>query len=394
MLLGPAFVAAVAYVDPGNVATNLTAGARYGYLLVWVLVVATAMAGLVQYLSAKVGVVTGRTVPELLRERLPASVRIGYWLQAEGVALATDIAEVVGGAIALALLFGLPLPLGGLITGVVSMAILGVQDRRGQRSFERVITACLAVIAVGFVAGLLVAPPEPGAVAGGLRPAFAGMDSVLLAVGMVGATVMPHAVYLHSALVRDRFGRTLDPARLLRATRRDVALAMLLAGGVNIALLLLAAGSLQDVPGADTIEGAYAAVVGALGPGIGMLLAIGLLVSGLASTSVGCYAGAVVMQGLLIRRVPLLMRRLVTLIPAVVLLALGADPTLLLVISQVALSFGIPFVLVPLVILTADRGVMGSHVNRRLTSLAATGVAGIIIVLNVTLVALTFGFLA
>lgn len=393
-LLGPAFVAAVAYVDPGNVATNLAAGARYGYLLVWVLVAATCMAGLVQYLSAKLGLVTGRTVPELLRDRLPTTARIGYWVQAEGVALATDIAEVVGGAIALWLLFGLPLPMGGLITGLVSMAILGVQDRRGQRSFERVITACLAIIAVGFVAGVVVAPPDAGGVVTGLIPRFDGMDSVLLAVGMVGATVMPHAVYLHSALVRDRFGHVAEPRRLLGVTRRDVGLAMVLAGGVNIAMLLLAAGSLRGVVGADSIEGAHAAVVAALGPGIGVLMAVGLLVSGLASTSVGCYAGAVVMQGLLVRQVPLLVRRLVALVPAIALLAIGAEPTLLLVLSQVALSFGIPFVLVPLVMLTADRRVMGAFVNRRSTTWVAVVVTAVISMLNLLLLALTFGVVA
>ncbi len=206
-LLGPAFVAAVAYVDPGNVATNLQAGARYGYLLVWVLVVATASAGVVQYLSAKLGVATGASLPELVGQRLGRPARITYWLQAEGVAMATDLAEVIGGAIALNLLFDLPLVLGGVIAGVVSLALLSVQNRRGQRPFERVITGLLLIIAVGFVAGLFVAPPSAADVAAGLVPRFDGLDSVLLATAMLGATVMPHVVYLHSALTRDRFGR-------------------------------------------------------------------------------------------------------------------------------------------------------------------------------------------
>nr|WP_231948615.1 Nramp family divalent metal transporter [Jiangella alkaliphila] len=392
-LLGPAFVAAVAYVDPGNVATNLSAGASYGYLLVWVLVLATAMAGLVQYLSAKLGVVTGRSLPEVLRERLPRGGRIAYWLQAEVVAAATDVAEVVGGAIALNLLFGLPLPLGGLITGVVSMAVLSIQNRHGQRVFEQVITAGLAVIAVGFVAGLFVAPPDPGGIAGGLTPRFAGTETVLLAAGMFGATVMPHVVYLHSALSRDRFGRTPDTSRvrrLLGATRVDVGLAMVVAGSVNIAMLLLAASALRGVDGTDTIAGAHAAVTSNLGAIIGVVFAVGLLVSGLASTSVGCYAGAVIMEGLLIRRIPLLARRVVTLIPAIALLATGAEPTWLLIISQVVLSFGIPFAVVPLVLVTASPRVMGRWVNSTLTTTLAVVVAITVVTLNIALLWLTF----
>lgn len=391
-LLGPAFVAAVAYVDPGNVATNLSAGAQYGYLLVWVLVLATTMAGLVQYLSAKLGVVTGRSLPEVLRERLPRSGRIIYWLQAEIVAIATDVAEVVGGAIALNLLFDLPLPLGGVITGVVSMLVLSVQNRRGQRMFEQVVTSALAVIAVGFVAGLFVAPPDAGEIAGGMVPRFDGAETVLLAAGMFGATVMPHVVYLHSALARDRFGRTPDAGRvrrLLSATRVDVGVAMLIAGSVNIAMLLLAASALRGVEGTDTIDGAHAAVSSSLGGTIGVLFAVGLLASGLASTSVGCYAGAVIMEGLLLRRIPLLVRRAVTLIPAVVLLWTGAEPTWLLILSQVVLSFGIPLAIVPLVWVTARRSVMGGWANARLTTVAAGLVAVVVVTLNVALLYLT-----
>jgi manganese transport protein len=391
-LLGPAFVAAVAYVDPGNVATNLSAGASYGYLLVWVLVLATAMAGLVQFLSAKLGVVTGRSLPEVLRGHLPRSGRLAYWAQAEIVAIATDVAEVVGGAIALNLLFGLPLAIGGLITGLVSMVLLTVQDRHGQRVFERVITTALMVIAVGFVAGLFVQPPDPGELVGGLTPRFAGTETVLLAAGMFGATVMPHVVYLHSALARDRFGRTPDVTRvphLLASTRLDVGAAMFIAGGVNIAMLLLAAASLRGVEGTDTIAGAHDAVTAGLGGVVGMLFAIGLLVSGLASTSVGCYAGAVIMEGLLVRRIPMLVRRVVTLVPAVVVLWIGAEPTWMLVLSQVVLSFGIPFAIIPLVILTARRSVMGAWANGRITTILAGVVAATVVLLNLTLLWLT-----
>lgn len=390
-LLGPAFVASIAYVDPGNVAANVSAGTRYGYLLVWVIVAANVMAGLVQYLSAKLGLVTGMSLPEALRERMPGAGRLAYWAQAELVAVATDLAEVVGGAIALDLLFGLPLLIGGAVTGAVSMALLLVQDRRGQRRFERVVTGLLAIVAIGFLASLFVRPPSATHLLGGLVPHFSGTDSVLIAAAMLGATVMPHAVYLHSGLARDRHGRTDGPqrARLLRITRYDVGLAMLVAGTVNLAMLLLAATNLRgrDI---DSIAGAYTAVGQTLGAGVALLFAIGLLASGLASTSVGAYAGSMIMQGLLRKRVPLLLRRLVTMAPALVVLAVGVEPSAALVGSQVVLSFGIPFALVPLIRLTGDRGVMGQDANHRLISALAWLIAGLIIVLNVVLIGLTF----
>lgn len=392
LLLGPAFVAAIAYVDPGNVAANLTAGARYGYLLVWVLVAANAIAVFVQYQSAKLGIVTGRTLPELLGERLGTGTRRAYWVQAELVAAATDIAEVIGGAIALNLLFGLPLPLGGLIVGIVAIGILAVQSRRGQRSFETIIVGLLAVIAIGFLAGLFVSPVDWGDAAAGLVPRFDGAPTVLLAASMLGATVMPHAIYLHSALARDRHGAGADAGRirtLLRATRLDVVLALILAGAVNIAMLLVAASSLRGVDGTDTIEGAHAAISSALGPVVGVVFAIGLLASGLASTSVGSYAGATIMGGLLKLRVPLLARRIVTLIPAVAILALGVDPTWALVLSQVFLSLGIPFAMIPLLRLTGSRAVMGDSVDRLWTRILGGTVAGLVVVLNLTLVVLT-----
>ncbi len=390
-LLGPAFVAAIAYVDPGNVAANLTAGSRYGYLLLWVLVVANAMALLVQYQSAKLGVVTGKSLPEVLGGRLRRGPRLAYWAQAEVVAAATDLAEVVGGAIALHLLFGLPLVAGGVIVGVVSMALLATQDRFGQRRFEGVVVALLVIIVIGFLSGLVLSPPDPGGMVGGLLPRFAGTDSVVLAASMLGATVMPHAVYVHSALTRDRFGRTPDAALrplMLRATRWDVGGALAVAGVVNIGLLLLAASSLRGVAGTDSIEGAHAAIVDALGGGVGVVFAVGLLASGLASTSVGCYAGAAVMEGLIHRRIPLLARRLITLIPALVLLGVGADPTWTLVISQVVLSFGIPFAVIPLVRLTRDRALMGDAANRTRTQAVLVAVVALVVALNVALVAL------
>ena len=390
-LLGPAFVAAIAYVDPGNVAANLTAGARYGYLLLWVLVGANVMAVLVQYQSAKLGIVTGDSLPGVLGQRLRRRSRLAYWAQAEVVAAATDIAEVVGGAIALNLLFGLPLVLGGLIVGGVSMLLLATQNRYGQRRFETLVVGLLLVIVVGFLAGLLVGPPDPGEMLGGLVPRFAGTDSVLLAASMLGATVMPHAIYVHSALSRDRFGRVPDEpgrSRLLRATRWDVGAALGVAGTVNIGLLLLAAANLRGVEGTDTIEGAHAAISDALGPVVGVVFAVGLLASGLASTSVGCYAGAAVMEGLIHRHVPLLLRRSITLVPALVLLGVGADPTWTLVVSQVVLSFGIPFAVIPLVRLNRDRGLMGPHANGPRLQAVLVVVVVLVVALNLALVAL------
>jgi manganese transport protein len=392
LLLGPAFVAAIAYVDPGNVAANVSAGAQYGFLLVWVIVVANAMAGLVQYLSAKLGLVTGRSLPEAVADHTRTPTRITYWLQAELVAMATDLAEFVGGAIALYLLFDLPLLVGGVITGAVSLLLLAIQNWRGQRMFERVISGLLLVIAIGFLTSLFVEPPAAGDVVEGLLPRFEGAESVLLATAMLGATVMPHAVYLHSGLARDRHGHPeagIQRRWLLKVTRLDVGLAMLAAGAVNLSMVLVAATNLQGRENTDSIEGAHAAVRDTLGPTVALFFAIGLLASGLASTSVGAYAGAMIMQGLLRRSYPLLLRRLVTLIPALVILAIGVDPSRALVLSQVVLSFGIPFALIPLVRLTSNRSLMGEDTNRRLTTAFGWTVATLISLLNVVLIYLT-----
>ncbi len=391
-LLGPAFVASIAYVDPGNVAANLSAGAEYGYLLVWVLVVANAMAVIVQYLSAKLGLVTGKSLPELLGERMPRAGRLLYWAQAESVAAATDLAEIIGGAIALKILFDLPLLAGGIIVGVISMIILSVQNRSGQRPFEFVVITLLVIITVGFMAGLVVSPVSWAGTAAGLVPRFEGSRSVLLAASMLGATVMPHAIYLHSSLSRDRHGVQSEPARiswLLTATRWDVGFALVIAGSVNIAMLLLAAASLPGIAGTDTIEGAHMAIENALGPVIGVIFGVGLLASGLASTSVGCYAGATIMKGLVHVQIPLLARRTITLVPALIILAVGFDPTLALVLSQVFLSIGIPFALVPLVWLTSRRSLMGPFVNGLPMRLFAYTVTAAIVSLNVLLLYLS-----
>ncbi len=391
-LLGPAMVAGVAYLDPGNVAANMTAGAAFGYLLVWVVVTGNVMAWLIQFLSAKLGIVTGLSLPEALGRRFRSrTARYGYWVQAEAVAMATDIAEVLGGAIALYLLFDLPLIVGGIITGVVSMLLLVVQSRRGAKPFERIITGLMLIIAIGFCAGLVIGPPDAGQSLRGLVPAFDGTESVLLAASILGATVMPHAIYAHSALTRDRFGLVaagVERRLVLRATKVDVTVALAIAGTVNVVILLLAAANLQGVEGTESLEGAHAALGVALGEPVALLFAIGLLASGLASTSVGAYAGAEIMRGLLRVDIPLVVRRSVTLVPALLLLVIGVDPTLALVLSQVVLSFGIPFALIPLVRLTADRALMGTAVNARITTVLAIVAAGLLIVLNVALLVL------
>lgn len=391
-LLGPAFVAAVAYVDPGNVAANITAGARYSYLLVWVLVLSSLMAVMIQYQSAKLGIVTGRSLPTLVGNTLGRKARLAYWAQAELVAAATDLAEVIGGALALHLLFGLPLLAGGIIVGIASIALLAISERQTQRHFEAAVIALLIVITFGFLGGLVLAPPNWTETAEGLIPAFKGSDSVLVAASMLGATVMPHAIYLHSSLVNDRHGSEHDDQHkwsLIRATRVDVVAALLLAGAVNIGLLLLAASALGGVEGTDTIEGAHRAITTHLGQGVGVIFAIGLLASGLASTSVGAYAGSEIMAGLLHIRVPLLARRLVTLIPALLIIGSGAEPTWALVVSQVVLSFGIPMALIPLTMSTGNKALMGRYTDGLPLRIASILSAIIIIVLNLFLVYLT-----
>jgi manganese transport protein len=392
-LLGPAFVAAVAYIDPGNFATNIAGGAKYGYMLLWVIVAANLMAMLVQYLSAKTGIATGRNLPELCREHFRKPVTFGLWLQAEAIAIATDLAEFVGAAIALNLLFGVPPFVAGLMTAVVAFAILELQTR-GHRRFELAIAGFLGIVFLGFMYDLLQVGVDPGGFAGGLVPSFDGTDSVLLAVGILGATVMPHVVYLHSALTSRRIlpQNTAEKRELLRFQRLDVVIAMGLAGIINLTMLVVAAQLFHDSgrTGVDSIEGAHDGFNVLLGGGAALAFAVALLASGLSSSSVGTYAGQVVMQGFINRRIPLFARRAVTMAPSLVILAIGVDPSTTLVISQVVLSFGIPFALVPMVLLTRRRDIMGALVNRRATTAAASIVAALIIALNCFLLYETF----
>jgi manganese transport protein len=388
-LLGPAFVAAVAYIDPGNFATNFSAGAQFGYQLVWVIVVANAMAMLVQYLSAKTGVATGRDLPELCREHLPRPVSRGLWVQAEAVAMATDLAEFVGAAIGLNLLFHVPLFAAGLITAVVAFGILAL-EQRGYRRFELAIAGLLGIVLLGFAYDVAQVGTDAGGVASGLVPSFPGGDGVLLAAGIIGATVMPHVVYLHSALTKSRVACRDDHERreLLGFQRLDVVIGLGVAGLINLSMLMVAASVFHRVGGvdADSIQAAHAGLGRLVGGGAALAFAVALLASGLSSSSVGTYAGQVVMQGFIRRRVPLMVRRAVTMAPALLVLGLGLPATESLVISQVVLSFGIPFALVPLWLLTRRRDVMGAFVNRPVTTAALGVVTVLIITLNVSLV--------
>ncbi|MBO4140432.1 Nramp family divalent metal transporter [Micromonospora tulbaghiae] len=385
MLLGPAFVAAVAYVDPGNFATNSTAGARYGYLLVWVVVAANLAAMLVQTLTAKLGLATGRSLPELCREHLPRPLNRVMWAQAELVAMATDLAEVIGGAVALYLLFGVPLLPGGLIVGAASFAILALRAR-GFRTFEIAIAVLLGVIVLAFAVNLVSAQPDVSDAAAGLLPRMQGTDSMLLAAGILGATVMPHVIYVHSALTPNRLPAEGEAQRrvVAKGLRVDVLIALGIAGAVNLAMLLVAASSFHgtSIPGTDTLEGVHAGLATTLGTAAAVGFAVALLLSGLASTSVGTYAGEIIMQGFLRRRIPLLIRRMITLLPALAVLAIGVDPTRALVLSQVVLSFGIPFALIPVVMFTRRRDLMGSLVNRRATTAAAVTITAFVVALN------------
>jgi manganese transport protein len=381
-------VASIAYVDPGNFATNVQGGARYGYLLLWVVLLANLMAMLIQYLSAKLGIVTGQSLPEVVRGRLPRWATWGMWIQAELMAMATDIAEFLGAALGLNLLFGIPLLPAGVITGAIAFLILHLQSR-GFRRFELAITGLLGIVFLGFLYETLRIAPPVHQTLRGLIPDLHGGDSVYLAVGIVGATVMPHAIYLHSALTQRRVPARDDAERrrVLRFERLDVIVALGIAGLVNMAMLAVCA-KLFHTPGLaglSSIEQAHHELGRLVGGGAALAFAVALLASGASSSSVGTFAGQVVMAGFVNLRIPLVLRRAVTMIPALAVLAAGLNPTSALVLSQVALSFGIPLALVPLVVLTSRRDIMGELVNRGLVRVAAWGCAAVITALNVFL---------
>jgi len=387
--LGPAFIACVAYIDPGNFATNIAGGSKFGYRLVWVIVAANLLAMLIQTLSAKLGIATGRNLPEVCRDRLPRRASILLWVQAEAIAMATDLAEFLGAAIGLHLLTGLALFPSAVLSGIAAFAILGFQ-RWGFRPFEIVIAVLIGVIGLSYLAELVFANPDWGQVLQhSVEPSFGGSEAVLLSVGILGATVMPHVIYLHSALTQDRLVPETDEdaQTLLRYTRIDVIVAMSIAGLINVAMLVMAASTFYrtGLLNVDSLETAHRTLEPILGAASSKLFALALLASGLSSSAVGTLSGQVVMQGFIRRRIPVTVRRLVTMLPAFVVIAIGVDPSRTLVLSQVVLSFGIPFALVPLVVFTAKREVMGPLVNRRITTIVASVIAAGIVALNVFL---------
>jgi manganese transport protein len=389
--LGPAFVAAVAYVDPGNFATNIAAGAKYGYMLLWVVLAANLMAMLIQSMSAKLGIATGMNLPEVCRARFPRPVSFLLWIQAEIIAMATDLAEFIGAAVGLNLLFHIPLLLAGVITGVAAFGILGLQSL-GFRPLEAVIAGLVGVIVAAFAFEVIIAQPSvPDLASGLLVPRFDGSGSVLLAAGILGATVMPHVIYLHSALTQQRVVGT-TPAerrRIFHFERWDVVIAMGIAGAINMAMLITAAATFyaRGLDGVEDLQRASQVLGEVLGRHADVFFGLGLLASGLSSSSVGTLAGQVVMQGFIRRRIPVYVRRAITMAPALIVIAIGIGASSALILSQVVLSFGIPFALIPLVLFCRDRRLMGELVNRRITTAVATVVVAIIVTLNIVLLA-------
>jgi manganese transport protein len=393
--LGPAFIACVAYVDPGNFATNIASGAKFGYALLWVVLMANLMAMVVQSLSAKLGIATGKNLAEVARDRFPRPVTWFLWVQAELVAMATDLAEFVGAALGLAILFDLPLFLAGIITAIAAFGVLALQER-GWRRGEAVIASLVGAIVVAFAIEVFLAPVSGSGVAHGLLvPSLPNNEATLLAVGIIGATVMPHVIYLHSALTQRRIVGVDDEARrkIFRFELVDVIIAMSIAGAINMAMLITAAATFHT-RGLTEVGDDLQVVADELGNHLsahsGTIFGIALLASGISSSSVGTLAGQVVMQGFIRRKIPIFVRRAVTMAPALTVLAIGASPSHALVLSQVFLSFGIPFALVPLVLFTRDRELMGGLVNRRVTTVAASVIATVIICLNVYLLEQTF----
>lgn len=392
--LGPAFIASIAYVDPGNFATNIQGGAQFGYLLLWVVVASNLMAMLIQTLSAKLGIATGYNLAELCRLHYPAPVVWIMWVLMELVAIATDLAEFLGAALGFNLLLGIPLWMAGILTALVTFMILMLQHR-GFRSLEMLITAMLGVIAICYLVETILDQPDWGPVAyHAVVPGFAGPESVLLATGILGATVMPHVIFLHSSLTQGRIV-VHDPVqrrRLFHFELADVTIAMAVAGFVNAAMLIMAAATFHRAGMVEiaSIEAAHKTLEPLLGSSARWIFAVSLLAAGLSSTTVGTMAGQVVMQGFIERHIPVWLRRLVTIAPSLVVIFMGLDPTRTLVISQVVLSFGLPFAVIPLVQFSSRADLMGILVNRRITTITAGAVAGLIILLNIYLLVQTF----
>ncbi len=394
--LGPAFIASVAYVDPGNFATNIQGGAQFGYMLLWVIVASNLMAMLIQTLSAKLGIASGRNLAEMCREQYPRPVAVGMWVLMELVAMATDLAEFLGAALGFNLLFHIPLLAAALLTAITTFIILGL-ERRGFRPLEAVITALVGVIALCYIIETILDRPDLSQVAyHAFVPQFAGLESVLLATGILGATVMPHVIFLHSALTQNRIPTKNEGElkKLFRFQLLDVTIAMGLAGLVNGAMLIMASSTFhaQGLTHIGTIEEAYLTLTPLLGSAASAVFAISLLASGLSSSAVGTMAGQVIMQGFIHRSIPIWVRRAVTMAPPILVIALGLDPTRTLVLSQVVLSFGLPFAIIPLVQFTRRKDIMGALVNKPVTTIMASAVAALIVALNLFLLyQLAFG---
>lgn len=391
--LGPAIIAAIAYVDPGNFATNIQGGADFGYTLLWVILLANLMAMVVQNLSAKLGIAIGKNLPEVIRQEWPRPLVWFYWVQAELVAMATDLAEFIGAAIAIQLLTHLPLIWGAVITAAISFWLLGFQ-KRGARMMELVIGFFIVVIGLAYLLQFAMARPEWAALGSGFIPRFKGASSVYVAVGIIGATVMPHVIYLHSALTQGRVTVNSDEEKLLLARFNgiDVAVGMSLAGLINMAMLVVAAATFygRNVPDAGDLQTAYKTLTPLLGSAASVAFAVALLASGLSSTAVGTMAGQVIMQGFVNFTIPIWLRRTLTMLPAFIVILWGLDPTKVLVLSQVVLSFGVPFALVPLLLFTARRDIMGVLVSRPALTVIGWLIALLIIGLNFYLLWGTF----
>ena len=391
--LGPAFIAAIAYIDPGNFATNIAAGSQYGYLLLWVILFSNIMALIIQSLSAKLGIATGKNLAEVAREEFPKPVSIGLWIQGEIVIIATDLAEFIGAALGIYLLFGIPMLESSIIATIGSFAILELQ-RRGYRSLEAGITAMLFIVVLSFIVQMFFAKPELHSVLHGLfTPQFQGTDSVLLAAGILGATVMPHAIYLHSALTQKRIvGRTEKEKKMIfRFEFVDILIAMLIAGFINAAMLIVAS-ALFHANGfiVNDLDVAFEHFEQLVSPASAILFGLGLLIAGLSSSSVGTMSGDVIMQGFIQFRIPIYVRRLITIIPPIIIIASGVNPTSALVLSQVILSFGIGFALIPLILFTSSKRIMGSLQNSKIITVISWIIATVIVLLNLFLLYDTF----
>jgi manganese transport protein len=391
--LGPAFIASIAYVDPGNFATNIQGGAQFGYELLWVIMASNLMAMLLQSLSAKLGIATGKNLAELCRARFSKPVVWTMWVLMELVAMATDLAEFLGAAVALNLLFGLPLWLAGLLTAVITMLIL-MLERYGFRPLEAIISSFLGVIAISYLIEIFLGKPDWNLIIySSFVPHFTNSESILLATGILGATVMPHAIFLHSALTQGRVvvKKPEQQRRLFRFEIMDVIIAMAVASAVNAAMLITSAATFfKSGMNVGTLEEAYLTLKPLLGPASGIAFGVALLASGLSSSSVGTMAGQVIMQGFLHFHVPPWIRRIVTIIPSLIVIFIGLDPTRTLVISQVVLSFGLPFAVIPLVMFTSNKSLMGILVNKRVTTILAILCASLILALNFFLLYQTF----